>query len=425
MPAVPIVGAMTAWPSDGTNVGARQSDAEGVRLADLLLAGGLLALGFVGTGEAGADQPGSVAPDALAYVLVTAAFVPLVWWRRLPVLVLGVTAAATAAYLALGYPFGPILFAIAVAAGGVGARRPLRTVTVPAALLELVVLAGAAASWLVRAGPPAAVGVGGAVTLLAWACVWLALPFAIGVAVRVRGEANARLRAERARRAVSEERLAMAQEVHDVVGHGLAVIAMQAGVGLHVLDRNPLRAREALEAIRSTSTEALDGLRAELETMRGRDVTASRRPGAGLSEVPALVERVRSAGVDVRLDLDAADEVPEHVDLAAYRIVQESLTNVLRHAGSSAAAHVVARRGDDGQLHVDVTDSGRGPALGALGDGSGIAGMRERATQLGGTLDASSGPGGGFAVRARLPLTTPDHAPDHPAHDPVPARPPA
>jgi len=404
--------------------GARPHDARRVRPADLLVAAALLAIGYVGTGPAGLDQPGSVTPDALAYVLVTAAVAPLVWWRRLPVQVFGITATATAVYLAFGYPFGPILLASALAAGGLAARRPLRSVTVPAAVFDLVALGAALAFWLVRSGPPSDVGLTGVVNLLVWAGVWLALPCAIGVAVRVRGEANARVRAEQARRAVSEERLAMAQDVHDVVGHGLAVIAMQAGVGLHVLDRNPLRAREALEAIRSTSREALDGLRAELDTMRGRDVTAPRRPRAGIPEVPALVERVRSAGVDVRLDLDAAtDEVPEQVHLAAYRIVQESLTNVLRHAGPSAAAHVVVRRDDDGELRVDVTDSGRGPALGARGDGNGITGMRERATRLGGTLDAASGPGGGFAVRARLPLTPPDHPPDHPAHDPVPARP--
>lgn len=405
----PIVSAMSVpwWP--GAAEGTQPRDAEQVRPADLLVVAALVFVGYLGTGPAGADQVGSARPDAVAYVLVTVAVVPLVWWRRLPVQVFGVTAAATAVYLALGYPFGPILFPGALAASGLAARRPLRSVALPAALVGLVALGTAAGSWLVRSGPPTDGGLIGIFTLLAWAGVWLALPCAIGVAVRVRGEANARVRAEQARRAVSEERLAMAQEVHDVVGHGLAVIAMQAGVGLHVLDRNPRRAREALEAIRVTSREALDGLRGELETMRGRDATALHRPGAGVAEVAALVDRVRSAGIDVRLDLDAAtDDVPDRVDLAVYRIVQESLTNVLRHAGSSAAAHVAIRR-DDGQLHVDVTDTGRGTAAGALEDGSGIAGMRERAARLGGTLDASSRPGGGFAVRARLPLG--------PAHD--------
>ncbi len=374
------------------------------RAVDLLITAALLAFGFLGTAPAGTDQPSAVEPDALAYALVAAAALPLVWWRRWPVQVFAVTGAATVVYLALGYPFGPILFSGAFAAGALAARRPLRTALVAAAV-DLVAAGAAILFWLVEVRPGAGVGTTELAILVAWAVAWLMLPGAIGVAVRIRAEAVARVRAEQARRAVSEERLAMAQEVHDVVGHGLAVIAMQAGVGLHVLDRNPVRAREALEAIRATSKDALEGLRAELETMRGQGAGAApRRAGAGLSEVAVLVDRVRSGGIDVQLDVDVAtDDVPAEVDLAAYRIVQESLTNVLRHAGASATAHVrilLVR----GQLCLDVRDTGVGPPPGALNEGSGIAGMRERAARLGGSLDTAARAGGGFEVRARLPL---------------------
>jgi len=157
-------------------------------------------------------------------------------------------------------------------------------------------------------------------------------------------------------------RLRTAQEVHDIVGHSLAVINMQAGVALHVLDRRPERAAEVLRTVRKTSAQAL----AEVRVALGR---------------PA---------------------VPAAVDLAGYRIVQESLTNVVRHAAASRAAVEVVY--DDGMVTVTVTDDGRGPRASA-GTGRGLVGMRERAAAVGGSLTAGAGPAGGFQVRAALPLT--------------------
>ena len=376
-----------------------------IRVGDLGVAAALLLFGLVGTGPAGTNQPDSLTPDALAYLLVAMAAVSLAAWRWLPVHVFLFTGVVISVYLAVGYPYGPILFAGAVAAAGLGAQRPLRLV-VTLGLVDVAVVAGAI---LVRALALGPVGWFDVVTHVLTAAVWVALPAAVGVAVRIRRESTARVREEQARRAVSEERLRMAQEVHDVVGHGLAVIAMQAGAGLHVLDRDQEKARDALRAIQVTSRESLDGLRAELAALRGEAGPADdapRRPGVGLSDVRLLVERVRSGGLDVRLDLEEpAQQVGDEVDLAAYRIVQEALTNVLRHAGPDATARVRIRE-LRGRLLVEVTDTGHGPGEEAVDEGSGIAGMRSRAQGLGGSVEVVARAGGGMQVTAWLPLPT-------------------
>jgi signal transduction histidine kinase len=207
--------------------------------------------------------------------------------------------------------------------------------------------------------------------------------------------------------------------VHDVAGHGFAVIAMQAGVALRAIKDDRAAhldgVRTALEGIRATSREALEGLRAEIEALQqGQD--APLRPGSGLADLPALVDRIRSSGLPLTVHngRDAHDgyddEMPVEVDRAAYRIVQESLTNVLRHAGADVTAWIDIRR-EGGALRIEVTDTGRGGLAGGgfgvgAGEGRGIAGMRARAEMLGGTLDAGPAPGGGFTVRATLPLDT-------------------
>jgi signal transduction histidine kinase len=238
---------------------------------------------------------------------------------------------------------------------------------------------------------------------------WVIIPAAIGIAIRSRREATVEVRAARARRAVSEERLRLAQEVHDVAGHGFAVIAMQAGVALRVLDRDPDAARAALQGIREASREALSGLRAEVEALRmGSD--APRRPRSGLVDLPALAQRIRATGLPVTLSTpEFTVELPADVDHAAYRIVQEALTNVLRHAGPGASAQVdVAIRGD--ALRVTVRDDGRARTVAeaAPGSGQGIEGMRHRAASVGGTLSAGPAPEGGFLVQASLPLAPVD-----------------
>lgn len=386
-------------------------------LQDAGVAAFLLFMGLMGTRPAGEDQlEWSREPDAAALVLVVLAALPFVFRRRRPVAVLVSSGLAVAVYLALSYPFGPIMLTIPVAAYTVGVqlphRRALRWVGGYYGVIFVIVAArmfdeSGANLWRQIVG-------WGIASLAAFAA-----PLAIGAALRVRRLSEADVRSAQARRAVSEERLRMAQELHDSVGHGLAVIAMQAGVALHVLDRNPAKARESLEAIRDASKESLNGLRAELQVLRmPADEVAPRRPSAGLAEADVLLERIRAGGVEVdarlagRGDGDDGSTLPPDVDVAAYRILQEALTNVLRHSGATRVQVRVLRDGDG--LVVDVVDNGSGNAADdpadaekPAGGGTGIPGMRARAEALGGSLDAGPRPDGGFAVRARLPLREP------------------
>ena len=192
----------------------------------------------------------------------------------------------------------------------------------------------------------------------------------------------------------------MAQELHDGVGHGLAVIAMQAGVGLHVLDRDPAAARTALEAIRDSARESLDALRSELAQMSGD--SAPRRPRQGVADLDALVDRVRTAGLSVEVT-GSAGELPAPVDAVVYGVVQEGLTNVLRHASATSVAVRLDR--SPGRLRSRSRTTGGAPgAHGEHDEGMGLRGMRERVQALGGDFSAGPRPAGGFAVRAVLPL---------------------
>jgi signal transduction histidine kinase len=209
-----------------------------------------------------------------------------------------------------------------------------------------------------------------------------------------------------ARRRVAEERLRIAQDLHDSVAHSMAIINVQAGVGAHLFDRDPTRARDALGIIHRTSTEVLDELAAVLRLLRlGSDEPAPTAPTPGPSQLPGLVESVRRTGLAVTLtvagDLDA---VPQPVGLAMYRIVQESLTNIVRHAGFEATATVVVIAEGARRLTLDVTDDGAG-ANGATpsGAGVGLRGMCERAAATGGVVHAGPGREGGFRVRAEWP----------------------
>lgn len=358
----------------------------------------LVAFTLLGTAGAAANQDQTATLPS--YVLAVAACLPIAVWRWQPLWTFAGTGAVTMTYLALGYAYGPIMITLAVAVYGFAVRSPIRRGLVGMAAL---VLAGFVA-----------IGVGVATGDREWTefvsvAAWLVIPAAVGVAVKVRRDARSDVRAEQARRAISEERLQLAQEVHDVAGHGFAVIAMQAGVALKVLDRDPAGARSALEVIRATSKEALDGLRAEVEALRHGSAEAPLRPTTGLDDLTRLADRIRSSGlplvVDVENNVDSQDagRLPEEVDRAAYRIVQESLTNVLRHGGAEATASVRIARAA-GLVRVEVVDTGRGSTVPPLHRGGGIDGMRGRAEALGGTLDAGPLAGGGFAVRASLPV---------------------
>ncbi|MGH9181025.1 MAG: sensor histidine kinase, partial [Acidimicrobiales bacterium] len=192
------------------------------------------------------------------------------------------------------------------------------------------------------------------------------------------------------------------QELHDVVAHSLGVIAVQAGVGTHVFDTDPAEARRALEHISRTSRSSLAEIRRLLGLVRSGEATATYEPTPGLADLPRLALEVSEAGLPVDLDVEgSAGDVPPGVELAAYRIVQEALTNSLRHARARRAT--VRLDTHAGRLRVVVADDGSGHDGGRRSGGHGLVGMRERVAVYGGSLDVGPAPEGGFRVEATIP----------------------
>jgi signal transduction histidine kinase len=382
-----------------------------VPVQDVLLAVFVTLFQILGTQRSALNQPGArplADPDYLGYALLTVAGLALLIRRRWPVAVFATTVAVSLVYYAAGYPDGPGTIGLFVAiytltAQGDG-RRSLRL-----AAAGIVVLA---VGWLLAADLESFNPAGWVLFRIGTAVMAATL----GESVRgrrvlaaeavARAERAEQTKEEEARRRVDAERLRIAREVHDTVAHAIAVINVQAGVTAHVLDKRPEQARETLVTIEQTSARALGELRATLGMLR--DVDDRRAPTPGLSQVDELVGMAREAGLDVKLEVASPPrELPSAVDQAAYRILQESITNVIRHAGP-ARVTVSLTYGPD-ELELRVADDGRGPrdaGHGAEG-GQGIVGMRERAALLGGELTAGARPGGGFQVRARLPLLLP------------------
>ena len=210
---------------------------------------------------------------------------------------------------------------------------------------------------------------------------------------------------EESLRRAGEERLRIARELHDALGHHLSLISVQAGVALHVNEALPEQARTSLAAIRDASKEALTELRSVLDILRQRGEAAPRFPGSTLARIEDLAAQASAAGLEVStVVVGEARPLPYGIEAAAFRIVQEALTNVTRHAGRATATVRVAY--GDRDLTVLVEDDGRGAAVGASphGSGKGIVGMRERVGALGGELEAGPRAEGGFRVRAVLPL---------------------
>jgi signal transduction histidine kinase len=343
---------------------------------------------------------GPVRPlGAVDWALIAAGPVALVRWRRHPVSVLWVCLAATLATPS-GLPHVSFVVAFFVAATA-GKRYP--------AWLALAV----SYVWVLWLDPLVyGYGMPSVSDMLLLAGWYLALAIA-AEATRIRGERASATRANRQidqRRQRSEERLRIAREVHDVVGHNISLINVQASMGLDLMDSQPEQAREALSAIKSVSKEALEELRTMITTLRQDEEAAPRAPASGLDRLPELIEVTRAAGLTVEVEVTGnAPPLPAAVHLAAYRIIQESLTNVTRHAGRARVtvrvtytdAEVRLEIDDDGTVAAGGAPSGTGRATGT---GSGIAGMRERASALGGDLSAGFRSGGGFAVSARLPV---------------------
>jgi signal transduction histidine kinase len=220
---------------------------------------------------------------------------------------------------------------------------------------------------------------------------------------RLATEQLVRTREQETLRRVSDERLSIAREIHDVVAHAMTAINVQAGVAAHLLERDPGQAHGALRDIKRVSGEALGELRQTLDVLRDPAPGVPLAPGAGLFDLETLTSGLRSAGVVVELEVEPVAELPAAVHSAGYRIVQEALTNVARHAGASRARVSVWRDGD--AVTIEVVDDGPRTNR-SNGGGNGVRGMRERAVALGGTLEAAPAQGGGWQVRARLPVAS-------------------
>lgn len=355
---------------------------------------------FVGP-VAARSVPGTRPLDTLAMFLLAAAALSLVGWRSAPVVAFGASLAWTVLFVWLGYSPGPIYLAPFAGLLVVVARSRAST-WVTAAILSAgsLALARAASGW--------------SLGILVFGVVWLSAIglFAVGVRLRRGFQAEiesrelyeARSREEELRRKAAEDRLRIARDVHDVVGHSLAVISLQAGVAEHLLKSRPDEAQRAVAAIRSVSKEALSQLRTELAQLRGEDGAPPIAGAApGLADVPALVDSLRAAGVAIELEVRSAGRpVPDVVSVACYRIVQEALTNVARHAGPGTAAKVRLDANDD-HLEIEILDDGPGSTTSNTG-GQGLLGMRDRTTALGGRFISNNRPDRGFRVWAVLPL---------------------
>jgi signal transduction histidine kinase len=366
---------------------------------DVAIAVAAITVQIGGTYGAAFHHPGHARAGILAYVLLAVGGASLMARRRYPVAVLAVT--LTTALWAGRTGADVVWIALIVAFfNAVLARRRA------AAIASLVI--GYAASvwppWMIgRPGHSAGFALGLAAGLL---CL-----LSVAELIRSRSQRAAALersREEESRRRASEERMRMARDLHDVVAHNISVINVQANTALHLMDRQPERARTALVTINDVSKQALVEIRSVLGVLRGVDESAPRAPSPGLARLGDLVDNAAAAGLAVHIEEEGQRApLPTDVDLAAYRIVQEALTNSARHSGGANTTVRVVY--GDSALVVEVDDDGAPrppgrPPVQANGSGHGIAGMTERASALGGTLQAGGKPGGGFAVRAWLPM---------------------
>jgi signal transduction histidine kinase len=373
---------------------------------DAGLAAGAAVVVILGSGLAAAVQQPQRPLDLWAVLLMVTAAGALAWRHAAPMVALGAAVGAVGLYLVGGYPYGPIQLCMVVAMFEVARRFRLRTSLLACGLAAAAAVAFVLSRLAREADLPA-------VLVLGWTS-WLVVPWSLGALVQVRSAAAERARHDLVARVALEERMRVAQEVHDVAGHGFAAVAMQAGVALLVLEERPDQARRSLEAIRETSTRALTELRGTLDAFHppredGLLVGSSAAGAApvvdaiGLGGLHALVGQVQAGGLPVDLQVEPTDvTLPPEADAAAYRVVQEALTNVLRHAGPTRALVRVTR--EDDEVVVEVADRGRGTAEAAPAGGRGLPGMRARVESAGGSLTVGPRVGGGFQVVARLPL---------------------
>jgi signal transduction histidine kinase len=369
---------------------------------DIALALALFAISVVTVSTDRAESVGSPnnGPSGVVlFVLVLFATLPIALRRRLPLKVFAITLTAGAISDLIG---GPFQFA--------GALVGLYTVAAYLGRPRSIYAAGASgiATVVTSVGDSGTPMAQVSAILAVFAGAWL-----LGDNIRTRRaylrelEARAdrleREREESIRRAAADEQARIARELHDIITHNVSVMTVQAAAAGDVFETQPGRVREALDSIESTGREALTELRRLLGKVRPEDGVTELAPQPGLARLDGLLEQVRAAGLEVDLAVEGTPrELPIGLDLSAYRIVQEALTNILKHAHASKAS--VRIRYEPDAVELEVVDDGRGPSQDETQSGQGIIGMRERAALVGGALRVGRAPGGGFAVDARIPL---------------------
>jgi signal transduction histidine kinase len=388
-----------------------------VRSVNQFVVNGVLAILFTIIGFAtvfnqevvdGLDEPGLP-----SVVTILTACAPIVIRRRTPLLAVLIACLAILLHIAANYPEGSLPITVMFLTYSVAALSSTRRATIGLGAVYATILL------LVVTDAPGLDALGVVGNMAFFGVAW-----SVGIALRARrdtleariSEAEERANVERqsTARVLAEERLRIAQELHDVVAHSMSVIAVQAGVGAHVLADRPEQARAALEAISATSRGTLTEMRRLLGVLRDSDGQRTHAPAPGLADVPSLVDDVRNAGVPVTLDVEGSSVgVNGGIELSAYRVVQEALTNVIKHAGPTTRVGVKVQY-LPGSLAVEVVDDGRGAAAfvganggssdnGASGSGHGLLGMRERVELWGGELTVGPVSGGGYRVKALLP----------------------
>jgi signal transduction histidine kinase len=368
----------------------------------LIAADVVLALVFaliVGYAAVDADTPGSWdEPRWLSIVATAVIIVPIAVRRLWPVPALAVGMGAVLLCMASGVipvvalvaPLSATAFLIYLTAS----TQPRRTSVVTLA----VCLAGIAATVLLNRPIESWED-----SLFGLVFGWLVVAggWTIGLTTRERRLFNEQTMTQRAQQAVAQERLRIARELHDIVAHSMSLIAVKAGIGNHVAEQRPEEARDALRVIEATSRSSLTEMRHLLGVLRSEVDGPLLAPAPGVAGIPELAERARSAGVVVSVELADLSALPEGMGLSVYRIVQEALTNVVRHAARARCA--VRVEVADGEVHIVVTNDGPKVGEPATG-GHGLIGMRERVAVYGGTFEAGPRPEGGFAVTAAWPM---------------------
>jgi len=372
------------------------------RHGDWLLAASIIGLAEI---QAWIAHNLDVEQKALTYVMGLAFLPLLAFRRRWPLALLGAVVAATIANFWLpdageGEAFGILVIVTIYSAGAY-----------TSGLAAYTSLGLSAALWiLITAADPDGIYFGG----LVFFGIVVFGPLVVGRIIRARRLREVQLeertvvleleQVEKAREAVADERQRIARELHDVVAHAISVTVVQARGGRRMLDEDPEEARAAFDAIEHTSTQALGEMRRLLGMLRESDDELALAPLPSLGRLDALADRVRAAGLPVEIAIEGEPvELPPGIDLSAYRIVQEALTNALKHAGP-ARAHVRVRYAPD-ELELEITDDGAGTGDGA-GSGHGLVGMRERVAVFGGDLQAGRISDGGYALRVRLPIAS-------------------